>query len=195
MLALLEHVASVTTPGRGAPKLLLVVSHMATRDWLDGELRVKLIGDDDLTVLELFVDAGMSRERILGPLRIDAPLREFRSALELHPERVAPLDVVTLEDRRVILETTPELRRNSTPPKYSAVSDSLLPLMGMSDRTLPTISDGAPPEPEETDSPDALPEIVITEVDEDIEALLRPQFKPMSLPPRLKDALSQIKKK
>lgn len=121
VLELISHMAAVTTPQRGAPKILLVVAHMASRDWLEGELFVKLIGDDDLSVLELFVDAGVSRERILGPLRIDVPLKEFRSALSLHPERVQPLAVVTAEERRVELETTAELRHDSVPPAYSAV--------------------------------------------------------------------------
>jgi len=175
--------------------MLLVIAHMATRDWLEGELQVKLIGDDDLSLLELFVDAGLSRERILGPVRIDAPLREFRTALELHPERIAPLSVRSLEERRIELETTAELRKNSVPPAYSAVSDSLLPLMGDHNRALPHIAMAGIVEDEDEDSPDAVPDVMVTESDEDLDALLRPHFEPLSLPSHLEQALSQIKKK
>lgn len=194
-LELITHMASVTAPETGAPKILLVVAHMATHDWVEGELAVKLIGDDELAVLELFVDSGFSRERILGPLHVDAPLFEFTRVLELRPELVAPLAVVTLSDRRVELETTEDLRRNSVPPAYSAVSESLLPLMGDESRELPRIATLLADAEGDEDSPEAVPEVMVTESDEDLEALLRPRFKPVSLPPHLSEALAHLKKK
>jgi hypothetical protein len=195
VLELITHMAAVTEPECGAPKILLVMAHMATRDWLEGELLVKLIGDDDLSVLELFVDDGVSRERILGPLMLDVPLAEFRSALALHPERVHPLAIVNMEERRIELLTTAELRRNSLPPAYSAVSESLLPLMGDHTRAMPNIATLINDGDGDDDSPDAVPEVMVTESEEDLDALLRPHFKPLSLPSHLQEALSHIKKK
>jgi hypothetical protein len=194
-LELVSRMASVAAPDTGVPKLLLVVAHMATHDWVEGELAVKLIGDDELAVLELFVDSGFSRERILGPLHLDTPLFEFQRVLELRPDLVAPLAIVSVSDRRVELETTAELRRNSVPPAYSAVSESLLPLMGDQTRELPQIATLFVDAEGDEDSPEAIPEVMVTESDEDLDALLRPRFKPLSMPPHLQDALAHLKKK
>jgi hypothetical protein len=194
-LELVAHMARVTAPDTGAPKLLLLLAHMAKHDWVEGELCVKLIGDDELAVIELFVDDGFSRERILGPLHLDAPLFEFRRVLELRPDLVAPLAIVVFDERHVELESTAALRKCSLPPTVSAVSESLLPSMGDQARELPRIATILSDASDDEDSPEAIPEVMVTESDEDLEALIRPRFKPVSLPPHLEDALSSLKKK
>lgn len=186
-MALVQHMAKIARPGAGAPKILIVLAHMATRDWLEGELEVRLIGDDEVSVLELFVDLGFGRERFLGPVRIDAPLREFTAGIRAHPhviEPLAPHGPVT--DRRVELRTTQTLRMTSVPPSFSAVSASLLPLSMSGLRPLPDFVSippvAAPPEPPLDPEPAPEPEP-------------RRGFKPLSLPPHLKAALAAHKKK
>jgi hypothetical protein len=145
-LALIERMAEVAKPGRAAPKILVVLAHLALKDWLDGLLRVRLIGDPEVSVLELLVDDGLSSQRIMGPLRIDVPFDEFRRSLEMHPEFVLPLMVDgDLEDRRVELYATPQSRSNSFPPGMNVVADSLIPMMGESGRKLPPIVSRVPP--------------------------------------------------
>ncbi len=139
-LALIERMAEVAKPGRAAPKILVVLAHMALKDWLDGLLRVRLIGDPEVTVLELTVDDGLSSERIMGPVRIDVPFDEFRRSLEMRPEFVLPLVVEgELEERRVELATAPQSRHNTVPPAMSVVAESLIPMVGEQGRELPPI--------------------------------------------------------
>ena len=147
-LALLERMAEVASPNRGAPKIMIVLAHMAGRDWLDGELVVRLIGDDELAVLEVMVDDGLTVQRMLGPLRIDVPFAEFRRALAVQPDLVLPLLVDgEVEERRVELRSTAQSRRDSLPPSLSAISDSLLPFLSGGGRKLPEIISSAPPSP------------------------------------------------
>ncbi|HMR74280.1 MAG TPA: hypothetical protein PKD61_04185, partial [Polyangiaceae bacterium] len=145
-LALIARMAEVAKPGRAAPKLLVVLAHMALKDWLDGLLRVRLIGDPEISVLELLVDDGLSSQRIMGPVRIDVPFDEFRRSLEMHPEFVLPLMIDgELEDRRVELFTTPHSRSNSLPPGMNVVAESLIPMVGEGGRKLPPIVSRVPP--------------------------------------------------
>ena len=162
-LALIERMAEVAKPGRAAPKILVVLAHVALKDWLDGLLRVRLIGDPEVTVLELTVDDGLSSERIMGPVRIDVPFDEFRRSLELRPEFVLPLVVEgELEERRVELATAPRSRHDTVPPAMSVVAESLIPMVGQHGRELPPIvsripesltEDAPPPEPNQGPAP------------------------------------------
>ncbi len=162
-LALIERMAEVAKPGRAAPKILVVLAHVALKDWLDGLLRVRLIGDPDVTVLELTVDDGLSSERIMGPVRIDVPFEEFRRSLEMRPEFVLPLVVEgELEERRVELATAPQSRHNTVPPAMSVVAESLIPMVGEHGRELPPIVSRIPeslakdrPAPEPAEEPEA----------------------------------------
>lgn len=204
-LALVAHMAAIAKPGRGAPKILLLLAHIATRDWLDGELHVKLIGDPEVSVLEVFVDDGLSRVRLLGPLRIDAPLDEFAAGLRSHAHLILPLVVEgEIEPRRIELLTSAIGRRTSIPPSFSAVSASLLPMVGGGNRPLPKIVSQIPPSAQGAVSPGLVPESV-----RDIAAVIaeipadpppdpepgKPRFKAIPMPPALKEALDPLKKK
>ncbi|MEZ4225078.1 MAG: hypothetical protein R3B13_29260 [Polyangiaceae bacterium] len=161
-LALIERMAEVAKPGRGAPKILVVLAHMASKSWLDGLLRVRVIGDSELSVVEALVDDGLSSQRVVGPLRVDVPFEEFRRAIELHPEFVAPLVLDgMLETRRFELQTTPQSRRDSMPPAMSVVGDSLAPLFAAGRRELPPIISEVPPSiPAVAEAPASIPVVV-----------------------------------
>ena len=89
----------------------------------------------------------MSRSRELGPLRLDVPFRELATAVRLQPQQILPLAVRgSIEERRMELATSPELRRNSVPPSFSAVSASLLPMVSGGQRPLPAILSRPPPD-------------------------------------------------
>ena len=203
---LLEHMASVARPGRGAPKILIVIAHMATRDWIEGELVVRLLGDDDLTVLELHVDDGLNATRMLGPVRIDVPFDEFRAALNLRPDVILPLWVEgEIEERRVTLRTTAELRRTSQPPGVSAVASDLMihakerPLPEIVSRPPEALADAAP-QPTPAKKPPPLPPTARAAPPPaaqpaETDTPQRPAIKPMSMPPHMKHALAGLKKK
>ena len=204
-LALASHMASIAQPGRGAPKILLLLAHVATRDWLDGDLHVKLIGDHEVSVLEVFVDDGLSRVRLLGPLAIAVPLGEFAAGLRTHAHLILPLVVEgEIEARRIELRTSAVSRRTSIPPSFSAVSASLLPMVGGGNRPLPKIMSQIPPSAPAHPTPGLVPEsvrdIAAVIADIPIETLPdapagRPRFKPISLPPAMRQALEPLKKK
>lgn len=105
-LALLGRMVEVARPASGAPRILVLLARMAKRDWLEGDLVVRLIGDTELSVLELLVDDGASRERMVGPLQLDVPLHEFSSALERNPTHFVPLVALELTPRRIELRGT-----------------------------------------------------------------------------------------
>jgi len=102
---LLEHMAAISRPNDGAPRVLIVFAEMATGgcDWLDGELRIELVDADDATVIECMTDLGGGfRERVFPPLVMKASIDEFRRATSV-PEMIAPLVVKTVRDRRIVL--------------------------------------------------------------------------------------------
>jgi hypothetical protein len=106
--ALLRRMAEVAKPNAGAPRLLTLLARIAKRDWLEGELTVRLIGDTELSVLELLVNDGASAERVLGPLRIDVPLDEFVREVEKSRALLAPLRALECTPRRVELRGRPD---------------------------------------------------------------------------------------
>src|SRR4051812_5564164 len=83
--ALLDHLAKISKPGDGAPKLLLVFAKMAAQpvDWVDGALRIDMVGDADVTVVEVLSELGLGmHERVFPSFRMSVPLEEFARAVE-----------------------------------------------------------------------------------------------------------------
>ena len=124
--ALLKRMVEVARPGAGAPRILTLLAQMAKRDWLEGDLVVRMIGDEELAVLELLIDDGTSRERIVGPLRIDVPLTEFVTAVRETAALLLPLRVIEATPRRLVLQGTPELRTQGRKASISAFSVDLI---------------------------------------------------------------------
>src|ERR1700722_2069736 len=75
--ALLDRLATIAKPNEGAPKILLVFARMATTscEWLDGDLRVELVGDGDVAVIEVMTELGGGlRERALPSFVVNVPV-------------------------------------------------------------------------------------------------------------------------
>jgi len=91
---LLNRVAAIAQPGEGCPKVLMALARLVGQEWLDGELRVELSGDDTSTTMIVMSDFGAGiRERLLPTIRFAVPIDEFGRALELSPRLVLPLRV------------------------------------------------------------------------------------------------------
>jgi hypothetical protein len=145
MLALIEHMAKIARPNSGAPRILIAIAKMAPRDWLEGDAVVRLIGDDELTVLTLMVDDALNTQRIAGPLRIDAPFSEFARVIHMTPHVLVPLRVEgQLEPRGVTLRRIRTSKLPKRAPSYSALAQSLMPAMS---RHLEVRSAPPPPSP------------------------------------------------
>lgn len=93
VFALLDHLTKIARPKQGAPKILLVLARLATCDWIDGALEVRVIGHDGRVSIELFVDDGLSLTKMRAPLEIQVPYEEFRKAVAARPDALRPLVV------------------------------------------------------------------------------------------------------
>jgi len=127
--ALLEHLAGIAKPNEGAPKILLVFARMATSacDWLDGELRVEVMGDGDVCVIEVMTELGGGlRERALPTFGVGVPLSEFGRAVERVPHMIEPLVVKTRNDNRLVLVSNVERTGRSVPPPPVAIAEEHL---------------------------------------------------------------------
>jgi hypothetical protein len=127
--ALFDHLAKVAKPNEGAPKILLLFARMATTacDWLDGELRVEIVGDGELSVLESMTELGGGlRERALPSFAVHVPLSEFVRAVERVPRMIEPLCVKSKTDRRLVLVSSEERAARSLPPVPVAIAEEHL---------------------------------------------------------------------
>ena len=89
---LLTRVAAIAKPGEGCPKVLMAIARLVGQEWIDGELRVELSGDETATTMIVMCDYGVGiRERLLPNIRFAVPIDEFGRALELSPRLVLPL--------------------------------------------------------------------------------------------------------
>jgi hypothetical protein len=92
MKKLLRRAAAISRPESGCPKLLLALGKLATAEWVEGELRVAITGDEDETKIELYCEHGLGiRERLLPTHSFYVPIDEFERALLLAPNLAAPL--------------------------------------------------------------------------------------------------------
>jgi hypothetical protein len=127
--ALLDQIAKVAAPNQGAPKLLILLARMATNacDWIDGDLRIEMVGDGDVTVVETMSELGGGmKERILPPFSMNVPMTEFVRAVERVPHMIAPLITKTVSPRRVVFSASEEVRQTTVPPPRVEIGEASL---------------------------------------------------------------------
>ena len=150
---LLKRVAEVARPGEGCPKILMAIARLVGQDWVEGDLRVELAGNEASTTLIVLADFGVGiRERMFPLIRLAVPLDEFHRALELAPQLVLPLKI-TDEAGKIVLTPllTPEEKILAPPSTVDYELDS--GSLGQEQRTT------APPPPGELQVLDeAMPE-------------------------------------
>ncbi|MDB4936752.1 MAG: hypothetical protein JWP87_3724 [Labilithrix sp.] len=124
---LLKRVAEIAKPGEGCPKVLMAVAHLVGKEWVEGDLRIELSGDDTSTTLTIMCDYGVGiRERLLPNTRFAVPIDEFERALELAPRMVLPLRI-TDEPGKIVLTplASPEALVKSVAPALDLDNTSL----------------------------------------------------------------------
>jgi hypothetical protein len=147
---LLDHLAKISKPGDGAPKLLLMFSKMAAQqvDWVDGALRIEMIGDNDATVVEVLCELGLGmHERVFPSFRMNVPLEEFARAVERVPHMIEPLAIQNKSGRRLVLTADggEDEVKVSTPPSVSIGDDSLYVGVGAKSKPPQVTLEPAPP--------------------------------------------------
>jgi hypothetical protein len=127
--ALLAHLAAISAPNSGAAKVLIVFSRMATTacNWIDGDLRIDVVGDAEETVIEAATELGGGlRERLFAPMSFRAPIAEFARAIDRVPHMIVPLVVRAKSAHRVSLSANEVLRRTTAPPPPIEISANSL---------------------------------------------------------------------
>jgi len=122
-MALLRRMIDIAEPGRGAPRILLLLAHLARCSWLEGGLVVRLWSEGAATRLELLADDGISSERLCPVATIRAPLAEFLRAVQLKPQRVLPLLAEAVEPEQLVLRAEAS---TGDPDALDAASETLL---------------------------------------------------------------------
>ncbi len=146
--ALLDQLAQVSRPGDGGPKLLLVFARLASSeiDWIDGALRVEMIGDTDVTVVEVLSELGLGmRERVFPSFKMSVPLDEFARAVERLPHMVAPLTISSATARRLVLTATVDEEEDEAP--VAIADDSLYTRRGPKEKVTAASEPGISPLP------------------------------------------------
>jgi hypothetical protein len=118
MRTFLKRVAEVAKPGEGCPKVLMAFAHLVGQEWVEGDLRVEVSGDDTSTSVAVMSEHGVGiRERLLPTTKFPVSIDEFERALELAPRMVLPLRI-TDEEGKIVLTplAIPEERVKTMPP-------------------------------------------------------------------------------
>lgn len=124
---LLDHLSRIGKPSSGAPKLLLLLARLATTacDWLDGDLRIEIVGDEQVSVVEVMTElGGGTRERVFAAFVMQVPLSEFVRAIERVPHMITPLGVKVQTARRIVLTATEQIRLTTMPPPMVKIADT-----------------------------------------------------------------------
>lgn len=128
MRVFLRRVAEVARPDEGCPKILMALARLVGQEWVEGELRIELSGDETASTLIILCEYGIGiRERMFPAVRLPVPFDEFQRALELAPQLVLPLKI-TDEDGKLVLAPllTPEERmRGDSAPEFELDHASL----------------------------------------------------------------------
>jgi len=123
---LLDRMSAVSAPDTGAAAVLTVFASMASSacDWLDGDLVIELVEENDATKVRVMTDLGGGmREKVFAPFVMRVSLAEVAKAVELAPQLVGALSVNKVSWRRMLLEVNEQKRRSTVPPKIG-VSDA-----------------------------------------------------------------------
>jgi hypothetical protein len=123
---LLDHLSRIARPASGAPKLLLLLARLSTTacDWLDGDLRIEIVGDEQVSVVEIMTELGAGvRERVFPAFALQVPLSELTRAVERVPHMIAPLGVKVKTARRVVFTATEHVRLTTLPPPMVKIAD------------------------------------------------------------------------
>jgi hypothetical protein len=118
MEALLARFAEIAAPGKGAPILLAALARLGTTacDWLDGELRIELTGDEAQTKIGVSESLAEGfREKIFADTILRVPLEEFSRGIKRAPRLIEPLQVKE-SGNRIVLTVSQEIRKTSLPP-------------------------------------------------------------------------------
>lgn len=118
MRALLARFQELAGPGKGVPLILAALARLGTTscDWIDGELRIVVTGDDTQTTVSVSSSIGGGfAEKVLPTTKFATPFKEWTRAVTVAPKLLEPLHV-QMTDKSIVLTASQEIRKTSLPP-------------------------------------------------------------------------------
>jgi hypothetical protein len=118
--ALLARMSDIAVPGTGAAAVISVFAAIASDacDWLEGDLVVEMVEDDEVITVSAVTDlGGDTRQDVVSPFVLKVPLTEILAAIERTPKLVGTLKLRRISWRRIKLSTNEELARSNVPPR------------------------------------------------------------------------------
>jgi hypothetical protein len=118
MEALLARFTEIAAPGKGAPIILAALARLGTTacDWIDGELRIEISGDQEKTKIAVSTSIGAGfREKLFSDTTLRVSFDEFARGVAKAPKLIAPL-TIKQTPKLIVLSATQEIRRTSLPP-------------------------------------------------------------------------------
>ncbi len=126
--ALLTRMSEIAVPSTGAAAVLSVFAALASTacGWLDGDLVIELVEEDDITTVRLMTDLGGGlREKVFHPFKLRVPLAEMTSAVERTPAILGSLNLQKISWKRISLLASEQVRRSTMPPRIGVSGESM----------------------------------------------------------------------
>ncbi len=118
--ALLARMSEIARPDTGAAAVLSVFAAIASAacDWLDGDLVIEMVEDDEVTSVAVMTDLGAEmREKVFRPFLLRVPLSEITAAIDRTPDILGALKLRRISWRRIGLSANEQARRSTVPPR------------------------------------------------------------------------------
>jgi hypothetical protein len=125
--ALLLRMSEISAPKTGVAAVVSVFAALASAacDWLDGDLVIELLEEDDVTTIRVSTDLGRDmREKVFAPIPFRVALSEILAAIDGTPGLLGALKLHTISWKRVELLANEQVRRSTMPPRIGVSGES-----------------------------------------------------------------------
>ena len=126
---LLTRMSEVSAPDTGGAAVLSVFAALASTacDWLDGDLVIEMVEDDDAITVNVQTDLGGDmREKVFRrPFVLRMPLAEINAAVERTPDLLGALKLRRISWKRLALSANQEVRSSTMPPRIGTSDASV----------------------------------------------------------------------
>ena len=139
MEGLLARFTEIAAPGKGAPIILAALARLATTacDWIDGELRIEISGDQEKTKIAVSTTIGAGfREKLFSDTTLRVPFDEFARGVAKAPKLIEPL-AIKQTAKLIVLSATQEIRRTSLPPPMIQIDPASFMVVMPAQRAVP----------------------------------------------------------
>ena len=101
--ALLDHYATIARPGESVSSFLVLASHLATRPWMRGPVRVRMTAEGDGMRVDVSEHIDSATKVVTWSGRIGAPIREILDVIPHVAAQLAPLRVIAQRHDALVL--------------------------------------------------------------------------------------------